>query len=198
MGKQRGEHIPQARGGIAFIFCPCQAVGKLPACTRSRCAWHQVRVSLHSAEGVGLQEMGQQTSSTLMVQAPDKGRPGCAGMLLGPSPTSYQPCSSSAWPHTAQRWEEARAESPGSSSSCVSTFCNMWQPLVRPHAAMAGAGVTTKGCTGCWVLLSTGCACLWLCNPVKKRQQAMAEVALQVLPEACRARQLPLWPQGPL
>ena len=109
MGKQRGEHIPQARGAIAFIFCPSRAVRKLPACTPGHCAWHQGRV-------VGLQETGRQTSSMLMVQAPGKGHPGCAGVLLGPSPGSHQPWSSSARPHIPQRWGEATVKSLGSGS----------------------------------------------------------------------------------
>lgn len=42
VGKQRGEHIPQAR--VAFIFCPSRTVGKVPHCASGHCAWHQGKV----------------------------------------------------------------------------------------------------------------------------------------------------------
>lgn len=74
----------------------------------------------------------------------------------------------------------------------------MWQPLVGPVLPRQGLAAPPRAAQGAGVLLSTGHARPWLCNPSKKRQQVAAEVALQVLPEACSAHQLPVWPQGPL
>lgn len=158
MEKQRGEPIPQARGAIALIFCPSRAVGKLPACAPGRRVWRQGRVSLRSAEVVGLQETGQQTSSTLRVQAPGEGRPGGAGMLLGPIPGSHQPCSS-VRPHAAQRRGGRQRKSPRTpAASGVSAFGNARRrrPLGSPALPWRGPAAPPRAPQGAGVLLSAG------------------------------------------
>lgn len=116
--------------------------------------------------------MGQQTSSTLMVQALRKGCLDHAGILLGPSLRSHKPCSSSVWSHAAQSWGEARAKSPGSG-----TFCNAQQPLVSPMLPWQRPAAPLSAVPGAGVLLSAGWACPWLCDPNNKQQQVESGVA---------------------